>query len=504
MANNLKMSNIKGKIKVTIDKGHLLTLGERMYVESIELIRELVNNAYDADATEVYIKVASESIVVEDDGSGMNEKGFAQFFIVGSEEKKIHSVSPRFGRKRVGQFGIGKFAALAAAECFTIESRKNNWIYSVIFDRDEWQKSDGWELPITKEPATPLHHEGTKITLTKLKKQFNVADIERHLKDAVPLRAKKFSVYLNGSRISARFIPGKSFPIFIKTLFGEIEGEIILTAKSDLIDRAGVECRVRQVLIRRELFDLEKTHLFGLNRITGAVNADFLPIIGNREDFIRDSQEFKLFYQLMRAELEKILKELKKEIDLRRLKKIQEELKEALGKLRLALKLNPELTPSGRTITMRRKRKGDVAASTMKQDSGEKLTVESLEGAVEKAKLAKKIITVEETKEKVISLKPEVIKRIRLPQLGISVAVTPLGQGEAEVISDGNLIYINSDHPLYRLFYNHKDQFELHLLRLITQEVVSMKKLRLGAKEAFDWQSKLLTDAFCGGHVYKH
>lgn len=42
-------------IKVLVEKSHLLTLGERMYIESIELLRELVNNAYDADATMVFI-----------------------------------------------------------------------------------------------------------------------------------------------------------------------------------------------------------------------------------------------------------------------------------------------------------------------------------------------------------------------------------------------------------------------------------------------------------------
>lgn len=42
------------KIKVTVDKSHLFTLGEKMYRESIEFVRELVNNAYDADATEVF------------------------------------------------------------------------------------------------------------------------------------------------------------------------------------------------------------------------------------------------------------------------------------------------------------------------------------------------------------------------------------------------------------------------------------------------------------------
>ena len=38
-------------IPVTIDKSHIITIGERLYAESIEFVRELVNNAYGADAT---------------------------------------------------------------------------------------------------------------------------------------------------------------------------------------------------------------------------------------------------------------------------------------------------------------------------------------------------------------------------------------------------------------------------------------------------------------------
>lgn len=83
-------------IKVLVDKSHLLTLGERMYIESIELLRELVNNTYDADATKVFITILPEEIKIEDDGSGMSQKGLEQFFTVGSEEKRIHSISPRF------------------------------------------------------------------------------------------------------------------------------------------------------------------------------------------------------------------------------------------------------------------------------------------------------------------------------------------------------------------------------------------------------------------------
>jgi hypothetical protein len=482
-------------IKVTVAKEHLITLGERMYVESIELIRELVNNAYDADAQEVYVTVSPESIIIEDDGSGMNERGIAQFFTVGSEEKKIHSISPRFGRKRIGQFGIGKFAALAAADRFSVESRKGKWIYSVIFDREEWQKTSGWELPIFQEPATPLHHEGTKVALAKLKRHFGVAEIERYLKESVPLRAKKFAVFLNGKRITSRFIPGRRFPISIKTFFGPIEGEIIIAAKSDLVEKAGVECRVKQALIRREFFDLEKTHVYGLSRVCGEVNADFLPITADRNDFIRDSQEFRIFYQVMRSELEKILKELKKESEVKYLKKIKEELKEVLSKIRQALMLHPELTPSGRAVSKRAKRKWELSASAAAEP---KPTQEKEIASAAPPKLKEAEARAEKQKEKIVLPKPEIVKRIKLKQLGVSVALSPLGGDGPEAISLGNLIYINSDHPLYQKLFTKKEQFELHLLRLITQEIVMMKKSRLGAKEAFDWQGKLLTDALCG------
>ena len=50
------------------------------------------------------------------------------------------------------------------------------------------------------------------------------------------------------------------------------------------------------------------------------------------------------------------------------------------------------------------------------------------------------------------------------------------------------------------IFYHYikKDQFYLHLIRLITQELVLMKKIRITAREAFDWQSKLLKGVICG------
>ena len=93
----------------------------------MELIRELVCNAYDADATNVWIEVALDKISVKDDGCGMDEGGLKQFFTIGSEEKKFNPKSQIYKRDRIGQFGIGKFAVFSACNCFRLISQKENY-----------------------------------------------------------------------------------------------------------------------------------------------------------------------------------------------------------------------------------------------------------------------------------------------------------------------------------------------------------------------------------------
>src|SRR3989338_6358850 len=69
-------------IQVRFDKSHLITIGEKLYGESMELIRELVSNAYDADAEHVWIDVTPETLSVRDDGWGMDEAGLREYFTI--------------------------------------------------------------------------------------------------------------------------------------------------------------------------------------------------------------------------------------------------------------------------------------------------------------------------------------------------------------------------------------------------------------------------------------
>jgi DNA mismatch repair ATPase MutL len=81
-------------ILVTIDKSHIITIGERLYTESIEFVREIVNNAYDADAALVEILVTDDTIEIRDNGSGMDREGLRQYFNIGSQQKLYDPKSP--------------------------------------------------------------------------------------------------------------------------------------------------------------------------------------------------------------------------------------------------------------------------------------------------------------------------------------------------------------------------------------------------------------------------
>ena len=156
-------------LPVAVDKSHLITIGERLYSESIELIRELVNNAYDADATDVWVTVSEEAILGEDNGTGMDLEGLRQYFLIGSQEKLQNPKSPRFGRDRIGQFGIGKFATLSACQRFEVVTRKGEFAARVIFDKEEWTRPGGeWRLPLETTPPDQARGDGTTVRLQHL------------------------------------------------------------------------------------------------------------------------------------------------------------------------------------------------------------------------------------------------------------------------------------------------------------------------------------------------
>jgi hypothetical protein len=485
-------------LPVTVDKSHLITIGERLYSESIELIRELVNNAYDADAILVDISITKEFIEVRDDGTGMDREGLKQYFNIGSPEKILKTRSPLFNRDRIGQFGIGKFASLSACECFEVYTQKEDFAAKVTFDKAEWEKvGDQWNLPLQILPPDKERGDGTIVTLLRLTREFEPEDVIRRIVEGTPLKAPDFTVRLNGVTITPRSLSGHRVPFLEGTEFGPIHGEVIILPSSQASPvELGIEVKVKQVTIKRELFGLEHWGKVAC-RIQGEVHADFLPVTTDRSGFVLDSPHYQAFKRAMEKvirEVDDILKRLAGRKERRRASKA---LKEALQRVHRALALNPDLSPFG-AIPLAGEGGGVGGAGEIskKQASleggGETRPVEEGEGGDKPPKPTK----IRKKSPKVRRLTPNaVVQRMRFGETGVSVCVDDFGEDGPESFTEGTMIYINRQHPLYQREAKRRETYILNVARLITQEISLMKDTR-SPRQAFSRQSKLLRDAF--------
>jgi hypothetical protein len=88
-----------------------------------------------------------------------------------------------------------------------------------------------------------------------------------------------------------------------------------------------------------------------------------------------------------------------------------------------------------------------------------------------------------------------VVRRMRFGEIGVSVCVDDFGEDGPESFTEGTMIYINQQHPLYQREAKRRETYVLNVARLITQEISLMKDTK-SPRQAFSRQSKLLTDAF--------
>ena len=119
----------KGRIKV--HSRIIKDLSSGIYSSPASCIKELINNSYDADASEVIVRVKplDETITILDDGDGMNAVEFDKKFtwISKSEKRGIHGnieFSEKFERPLIGKIGIGFIAVSEICDELEVESSK--------------------------------------------------------------------------------------------------------------------------------------------------------------------------------------------------------------------------------------------------------------------------------------------------------------------------------------------------------------------------------------------
>ena len=117
------------KIDVRLSYGIVKLFSEGLYASPNKAVEELVANSFDAGALRVAVLLPADfndqgaSIVVVDDGEGMDAEGLKTHWLIGKSIKRALQQRPR-GRQQIGKFGIGKLATYVLANRLTHISKK--------------------------------------------------------------------------------------------------------------------------------------------------------------------------------------------------------------------------------------------------------------------------------------------------------------------------------------------------------------------------------------------
>jgi hypothetical protein len=324
--NGRKAAEIDSSISFDLRRNLINVLGEEHYPYAEFLYHELAANAYDEDATEVQIveesvqapapgQPALYDIIVSDNGNGMDLGGLREYFTVGESGKPQRQVSERLGRPLIGRIGVGKVAILKVARRWRLTTERHLSLdepvrLRVEVDVDEWISGRLGGFPV--ERVEPTGKAGTEIVLQDVSTRLREDRILRHLQ-RLPL-GDDFMVWRNGQPVPPRRWHGiHKHDIDLIAEWEDEEGQHSERIVGELWirpdapkpeqaylkeptsereglrrDAAGIEVRVNGDMICREFFGHE-SHGHQINRIWGWVEVPWLPILGNRTDYLRDS-----------------------------------------------------------------------------------------------------------------------------------------------------------------------------------------------------------------------
>ncbi|MBJ7294858.1 MAG: ATP-binding protein, partial [Dolichospermum sp.] len=174
----------------------LQRLGEELVPNPDQGIIELVKNSYDADATEckielVNISIIGGSIIISDNGIGMDKDTINEGWLVLGRSKKANREITPLGRLPAGNKGLGRLAALQMGSQVILTTRPKNQPgieYSLTINWDDFQEVDVVEdVPFDiKQTSTDKQH-GTEIIVSNLKSIFTKEDIQRLAKELLLL-----------------------------------------------------------------------------------------------------------------------------------------------------------------------------------------------------------------------------------------------------------------------------------------------------------------------------
>src|SRR5919112_2922199 len=269
----------------------------KTWVSPTEIIKELVENAFDEDATKVLITVLSNGSISIEDDAGMDQNGMEKFLLLGSPHKRTESISPRLKRIRTGRYGTGRLSFLTAFETMRIRTRRKSFTKALVIDAGVLERLYTGNAKLDDIKAPPLKRDGTELVMTGAKTQLDIFKIMKEIRRLAVLRHPLFEVYIktaekfkewnfDGSQIiKAPEIQGHRIPVNLDN--GKLTGEIIIAKRPLSDDERGIAVMVGNHIVTRSNF--------------GFVTCDSLTTRFADKSAIIEDSEYAKFNQLMKT-----------------------------------------------------------------------------------------------------------------------------------------------------------------------------------------------------------
>lgn len=191
----------RGKTRLKTDERVLARITDGIYREPASALRELIFNAYDADAKNVWIQTDAprfNEIIIKDDGEGMTFD-ILEFVIghIGGSAKRTaigidlgiarpdNTKISKGGRRLIGKIGIGLFAVSQLTRHFQIVTKPRSESFRYIADirlkthtedqlatikLSDMKQFETGDVELWRERAADTESHGTQIILMDLKK----------------------------------------------------------------------------------------------------------------------------------------------------------------------------------------------------------------------------------------------------------------------------------------------------------------------------------------------
>ena len=195
-------------------------LGAQLYPSATATVAELISNAWDADARNVWVTIplgqswsTDDKVEVFDDGHGMTrEQAQEQYLVVGRKRRLQDHGMTREGRLVHGRKGIGKLAAFGTAKVLECYSVRDNQAVSFRLDYENIRKSDpGAECEVEETTnQDPLYapdgselRSGTRVRLLslRLKRAISEDQFIKSMSRRFAIDQTLMRVFINGQQL---------------------------------------------------------------------------------------------------------------------------------------------------------------------------------------------------------------------------------------------------------------------------------------------------------------